>query len=132
MSEKATLTERQMRAIETLLREPTTRAAAAAAGVNEKTLWRWLSDPTFAQAYRNARSRLLESTLVALQAAAIEAVKVLQEVMSNYEAPPPARVSAARAVLEFAIKGHDLIETEERLRQLEAIVETRPAAGGRR
>lgn len=121
-----------MRAIETLLREPTTRAAAATAGVSEKTLWRWLSDPAFARAYREARSRLLESTLTTLQAASVEAVKVLQEVMNGYEVQPAARVSAARAVLDFALKGREQIELEERLRALESAVEPKPAAGVRK
>ncbi|MCW5967582.1 MAG: hypothetical protein KIT57_03650 [Blastocatellales bacterium] len=132
MSDKPALTDKQLRAIDALLKEPTTRAAATAAGVNERTLFRWLSDATFAQAYRAARSRLLESTLTALQAASVEAVKILREVMANYEAQATARVSAARAVLDFALKGREQIELEERLRALESAVEPKPAAGVKR
>lgn len=132
MRENERLSAKQQRAIEALLRESTTRAAASAAGVSEATIFRWLAESVFAAAYREARSRLLESTLTALQAASTEAVKVLQEVMGNYEAMPAARVSAARAVLDFALKGREQIEIEERLRALEAAVEGKPAAGVRR
>jgi hypothetical protein len=118
-TQKPPLTARQLRAIAALCEEPTTRAAARKARVGEKTLWRWLNDPAFAAAYQRARSRLLEDTLVALQAAGIEAIETLREVMAAKSGPASARVSAARCVLEMALRGREIIEVEERLRALE-------------
>ncbi len=115
-----------MRAIEALLAEPTMRAAAKVAGIGEATLRRWLNEPTFAQAYREARAKLLDGALTALQAAASAAVQTLRDVMNNRLAKPSEKVSAARVVLEFSLKGKDVIETEERLRVLEEKLASQP------
>jgi hypothetical protein len=117
--ETGELNAKQLRAIESLLSEPTTRAAAKAAGVSEVTLWRWLNEPAFAEAYREARSHLLETTLTALQSASGDAVKTLRNVLNDEQARPGEKVSAARAILEYALKSREILEVEERLRALE-------------
>ena len=45
----------QERAIIALLNEQTVGRAAAAAEVGQRTLYRWLKEPTFSRAYREAR-----------------------------------------------------------------------------
>ena len=119
----AALTPKQQRAIEALLKNPTTRAAAQAAGVSETTIFRWLADPAFSKAHREARGRILESTLLALQSASSDAVQTLRAVMNDHDALPAARVSAARSVLEFALKARTELEIEERLAALEQRLE---------
>ena len=59
MSQNSTdgLTPKQEQAIVALLNEPTVTRAARALGVNDRTLYRWLDDPTFSGAYRRARRR---------------------------------------------------------------------------
>ena len=125
----AELSAKQVKAIECLLSEPTTKAAAKAAGVSEVTLWRWVNEPTFATAYRKARAQLLDSALTALQAASSTAVQTLRDVMNNRLAKPSEKVSAARVVLEFSLKGKDALETEERLRALEEQVASKIKEG---
>jgi hypothetical protein len=49
------LTPDQERAILALLNQPTIGKAAEEAKVGERSLYRWLKDPTFAGAYREAR-----------------------------------------------------------------------------
>ncbi len=49
------LTAPQERAIIALLNEQTVGRAAAAAEVGQRTLYRWLKEPTFSRAYREAR-----------------------------------------------------------------------------
>ncbi len=102
-----------------LLEEPTISSAATKAGVSEKTIFRWLNDPAFSEAYGAARGRLLEDVLTSLQAASVEAVKVLTEVMGDKSVNAFARVSAAKTVLEMALRGREIIEVEQRLRALE-------------
>lgn len=115
----ADLSAKQLRAIEALLKEPTTTAAAKAASVGETTIFRWLADPVFSQAYREARNRLLESTLTSLQAASGDAVQTLRDVMGDADANHASKVSAARAVLEFTLKSREVLDVEERLKALE-------------
>ncbi|MDX2032636.1 MAG: hypothetical protein SF339_18315 [Blastocatellia bacterium] len=104
--------------------EPTTRAAAKAAGVSEATIWRWLSEPGFAAAHQEARGRLLEGVLTRLQAVAGDAVSTLADVMADPNAGASARVSAARAVLEMALRAKAELEIENRLRTLEQAAAT--------
>ncbi|MBL8189229.1 MAG: hypothetical protein JNK38_14570 [Acidobacteria bacterium] len=125
MNETERLSAKQQRAIEALLSEPTTRAAAAAADVSEATIWRWLAEPEFSVAYRAARGRLLESTLTALQSASADAVVCLREILNDKTAQVSARVSAAKSVLELGLKARETLETQERLAYLEKALEIR-------
>src|SRR5207302_1423661 len=67
------LTGRQAAALAALLSEPTVQAAAARAGVGERTLLRWLKDPGFRREYRAARSAAVEHAAGALQRACLPA-----------------------------------------------------------
>lgn len=123
------LTARQQKALEALLSEPTVQAAADAASVNKSTVFRWLSDPTFAAIYREARAQLLESTLAGLQSAGGAAVETLREVMGDKTAQPAARVSAARATLDALLRMREAFEVEQRLAELEARLNAQAAPG---
>src|SRR5262245_9832386 len=118
-TKKPGLTDRQLRAISALLEEPTIFLAAGRAGVGKATLFRWLNDPAFSEAYRAARGRLLEDVLTSLQSASIDAVIVLREIMTDKDINAFARVSAARGVLELSLKAREIIEVDARLRALE-------------
>lgn len=125
------LSAKQARAIEALLSEPTTRAAAKAAGVSEATIWRWLAEPGFAAAHREARGRLLKSTLTALQSASADAVLCLRDIFKNEEAPASVRVNAAKSVIELSLTARKVLEVEERLAYLEKAHELKEGANGR-
>jgi hypothetical protein len=113
------LTARQQRAISALLKEPTVAKAAAAAGIGETTLFRWLNEPRFSAVYRDARAKVTETTLAALQAASSEAVETLRDVLKSELARPGEKVSAARSILEFSFKAREQCEFEQRLKALE-------------
>lgn len=115
----AKLNSRQLKAIEVLLREPRIEPAAKQAGVARITLWRWLQQPAFNQAYRAARTRQLEQTMTLLQSYSLEAVAVLVTVMAARDTIASTKVAAARSILEFAIRSRELLEVEDRLRALE-------------
>lgn len=119
-TEPPRLSERQERALETLLSRPTIEAAAKAAGVGARTLHRWLKEPAFRDAYREARAETVRQVTVRLQQAAGSAVDALTAVMSDDSAPQAARVSAARVVLETTYRALELEDLDERLRRLEA------------
>jgi hypothetical protein len=118
------LTPRQMRAVEAMMSEPTSRAAAKKARIGVTTLYRWLASPTFADALREARAQTFERTMAGLSAASETAVEVLREIMSEEAAAAretaSVRVRAARVALGAMLRAHSMIETEERLRGIEA------------
>jgi hypothetical protein len=111
------ITRRQEQAIAALLEHGTVAAAAAASGVGRATLHRWLDAPAFARAYARARADVLTHALGALQAASGDAVATLRAAMQG--AGSPVQVSAARAVLDHALRAAELLDLTERVEALE-------------
>jgi len=118
------------RAIIALIEEPTIREAAKVAGVGQTTLYRWLrEDENFQNDYREARRQVVQKAIGALQRATGDAVKTLQDVMRDAEAPASARVSASKTVLEMAIKGVELEDLEARVGRLEEAIRENHVSG---
>jgi hypothetical protein len=118
----AKLTRRQEQAIAALISAPSIAEAAQACGVSEKTLDRWLVLPEFAAAYEAARHQTLRDALQSLEAACTGAVAALVRVMSGEATPPATVVSAARSVLDYAMRGKELMELEDRIGAIEATI----------
>ena len=114
------LSHKQERAIATLLVAPSVTAAAQQIGVNENTLLRWLKDEDFQAAYREARRAVVQHAIVQVQHATGEAVETLRSVMQAADAPASAKVSAAKTILETAVKAVELEDLEARIVALEA------------
>ncbi|MHB9026777.1 MAG: hypothetical protein ACYC7E_21810 [Armatimonadota bacterium] len=89
-------------AVLALLMCPSVAEAARQVGVNEATLLRWRQLPAFDEAYRSARRQVVEQAIGKLAANCWEAVETLRAVMTNAEAPASARISAAKAILDYA------------------------------
>jgi transposase-like protein len=114
------LSHKQERAIAALLVAPSVTAAAQQIGVNENTLLRWLKDAAFQTTYRDARRAVVQHAIVQVQRATAEAVETLRNVMQAADAPASAKVSAAKAILETAVKAVELEDLEARITALEA------------
>jgi hypothetical protein len=109
-----------------LLTVPTISEAAKHMGVGERTLFRWLQQDTdFQAAYREARRQTVQHAIARIQQATGKAVTTLEGVMTNPESPSSSRVSAARVVLEMAIKAIELEDLEGRLVALELALQQR-------
>ena len=111
------LPRRQEQALAALLVAPTIRAAADQAGLGEATLRRWLRDPDFAAAYREARYRVVEAAHVSLVSAVEEAVCGLRRNLTC--GTPSVEVRAAVAVLDQANRAHELLDLAGRVARLE-------------
>lgn len=112
------MTRKRDLAIAALLQMPTIAAAAGRAGIAESTLLRWLRLPAFQESYKAARREAVGAAIATLQRAAGDAVLALQIIIRDKEAPASSRVSAARAIIDFAIRG---VEIEDILARLEAL-----------
>jgi hypothetical protein len=104
--------------IAALLTHPTVEKAAVAAGISHSSAIRWMKDPDFAEKYRAARIDVMRRVSARLQTAASEAVEGLRDVLSNGESEA-ARVSAARCILDSALRVTELEDIMERLAALE-------------
>lgn len=118
------LTERQRRAIAALLATPTAKEAAKIANVGERTLKRWRTLPAFQRAYREAQSELLESAVCQSRQHLTGALSALADITADANAPPAARVSAARSTVELALKLGEQSDILARLTELEAAMAT--------
>ena len=110
-------------AIAALVARPNIKEAASTCGISEKTLHAWLKEPEFsiqlAEAQRGVTKRVMRSVI----SRAERAVSVLDEIMSDSETAAPARVSAARTVLEFTMRAVELEDVLARIEALEAATE---------
>src|SRR5262249_2632969 len=95
--------------------------AAHQVGIGERTLLRWLQeDSAFQAAYRTARRHVVQHAVAQVQQATSMAVATLEAIMQDSTVSASARVSAAKAVLETAIKGVELEDLAARIAALEA------------
>ena len=116
------LTERQRRALAALLAAPTAKEAAKIANVGERTLKRWRTLPAFQRAYREAQSELLESAVCQSRQHLTGALSALADITADANAPPAARVSAARASVELTLKLGEQNDIMARLDELERTI----------
>ena len=117
--DRGALSPKQQRALEALLTRPTMKEAAAAAGVSETTLWRYMKDPAFSGELREARRLAYDHTIARLQRDSGDAVTVLRGLMMKEDAPAAARVSAARTLLDYADRFAEVDDLRGRLEELE-------------
>jgi hypothetical protein len=115
------LTRRQEAAIAALLSEATVSAAAEKARVGEVTLYRWLKQPEFVAAYREARREVHEKAVAQLQQSSWAASTTLIRLLAS--GSDSVRLRAATVILDQANKGIELLDFEERLAALEAQVQ---------
>lgn len=109
----------QQQAILALLREPSVAAAAASAGVGERTLHRWMRLDHFEEAYRFARREAFVQAIGLTQRSSSAAVATLLRIMHDPKATWSARVSAATNVLKFARESIELDDLAVRVVKLE-------------
>ena len=113
------LSRKQDQAITALVTWPSITEAAAQCELAEVTLRRWLKQDGFQAAYREARRAVVQHAIVQIQRATAEAVETLRAVMHDSASSASARVSAAKTILDTAIKAVELEDLEQRLTALE-------------
>lgn len=111
------LSPNKQRALQALLTQPTKKAAAAAAGITDRTLSTYLSDPEFQQAYKRAFSELVTDATRQAQQALSPAISALRDIVEDSEEAASSRIAAARSLLEYGLR---LTEFSDILRDLEA------------
>jgi hypothetical protein len=106
-----------------MLAHPTVEAAAEAVGISHATAYRWLQHPDVIQRLAEARRDAMKAAMSKLQQAASASVDCLCEIQRGGESES-ARVSAARTILEQALRAVELGDIEERIKRLEEIAKS--------
>lgn len=113
------ITTKQQKAIAALLSERTLGAAAKRAGIGERTLYNWLTDPVFRAALRSAESAMLETVTRRLSAGQSLALDALETLITKAKHESTRR-QAAVDWLNLSLKFIDTLDIDERLTALEA------------
>jgi AcrR family transcriptional regulator len=109
----------QLKAIMALLEHTTVEKVARACGTHKNTIYKWLrEDVQFQDAWRDARKEAFSATVARLQTASSGAVDTLVEVAEDPNQQGAARVSASRAILDYAVKS---VEVESVIARIEAL-----------
>jgi len=109
-------------AVAALLAHPNHEAAARAVEISAKTLGRWLQDPTFQEAYREARRAAFAQNLARLQQATAAAVTTMLKTMIDANTPAASRVRAAATVVNLNLRAMEIEDVAERVTKLEQAI----------
>ena len=113
---------KQRLALRLLLEAKTLKQVSQGAGVSDKTLYRWLRQPAFRDALRRLQDEATGQVMRRLLDLASAACGTLEAVMGDDLASGSARVSAARGVLEVALRFAELSTLAERIARIEDLV----------
>lgn len=86
------------KALNALLNRNSIADAAKECGLSEPTIYRYLADAEFSDEYANARRRIVEASVSALQQATTEAVETLRRNLTCDN--PQAEIRAAQLILD--------------------------------
>jgi hypothetical protein len=86
-------------AVMALLSSRNVEEAARVAGVNPRTLYRWMKDPEFDAAYREAKRAAFSQAIARLHQMSSAAVSTLGKIMIDANAPASTRVRVADSTL---------------------------------
>jgi len=115
------LTAEQLLAVQALLRGESIPKVAESAQVAERTINRWLKLDHFREALQEGKRQSYSRSITLLVDAASVAVSTLVEVSRNPQETATSRVMAARAILEYTVKGWSHSELMERIAKLEEV-----------
>src|ERR1039457_6845459 len=110
---------KQEEAIAALLTRGNIEEASKAVGIAPTTLLKWMKQPEFDTAYREARRATFRQSVARLQQASGAAVSTLLKIMVDATAPHSTRVRAADSVLDHAAKAIEIEDIEARVSELE-------------
>jgi transposase-like protein len=104
--------QKMEQAIVALLSHRSIEEAAREIGVTANTLLRWMREPEFKVACREARRTVFSHAIGRLQDAAGAAATTLLKIMLDTNVPPATRLRAAEVVLEQATKAGEIAMLE--------------------
>jgi transposase-like protein len=113
--------QKMEQAIAALLSHRNIDEAAREVGVSVNTLSRWMKQPEFEAALREARRRVSERAIGRLQDAADVAAKTVLKLMLDSNVPPATRLRAAEVVLNRTVDAGETEGIDDRLAKLERL-----------
>ena len=106
--------------------------AATLSGQGERTIYRWLNEPTFRDALAEAETRLIDDVsrrLLQLQAAALDTLESLLST-DTPGASDSIKLRAAQLALDHLLKLREMRDIEARLQAVEELLAINGVGGG--
>jgi hypothetical protein len=119
MQDNTTLSTKQRKALEALLQTGEVSTAATVAHVHRDTIYRWMKQPVFASAVREAEAEAIDEVSRVLIRLSRSAVGTLAQAMAERDAPIGPRIRAADITLSRLLQVRELAVLEDRLTALE-------------
>jgi hypothetical protein len=119
MPDNTTLSTKQRKALEALLQTGEVSTAATVAHVHRDTIYRWMKQPLFASAVREAEAEAIDEVSRVLIRLSRSAVGTLAQAMAERDAPIGPRIRAADITLSRLLQVRELATLEDRLTALE-------------
>jgi hypothetical protein len=107
-------------AIAALLTQRNIEEAAKSIGIAPNTLLKWMKEPEFQAAYREARRAAFGQSIARLQQGTAAAASTLLKTMIDANTPASVKVRAAEAIFNHAAKAIEIEDIEARVAALEA------------
>ena len=107
-------------AVAALLTQRNIEEAAKATGIAPNTLLKWMKEPEFQAAYRDARRSAFSQSIARLQQGTAAAATTLLKTMIDANTPACVKVRAAEAIFNHAAKAIEIEDIEARVSALEA------------
>jgi hypothetical protein len=106
-------------AVAALLTQPNIDMAAKSIGIASNTMLKWMKEPEFQSAYREARRAAYGQAIARLQQAMPLAVQTMLKVLVDPATLASVRVRAAKVVTNHSYKAIEIEDVEARVTALE-------------
>ena len=113
------MTARQEKALAALLNSSTQDEAAKAAGIGTRTIKTYLQDEAFRKEYRSRLTELCENAARKAQRELSQSVDTLTAIRDDKDTPPAQRITAAKTIIDSALRLREHVELEDRIEALE-------------
>jgi transposase-like protein len=111
---------KQEEAIAALLTQRNIDEAAKSVGIASNTLLKWMKQPEFLTAYREARRDAYRQAIARLQQGTSAAATTLLKTLIDANTPASVKVRAAEAIFNHAAKAIEIEDIDARVSALEA------------
>lgn len=117
------LNAKQVKFMKALLTSDTITEAYKQAGIAEHTAYKYLADEEFNKEYTEQKRESLRHVSTRLNDIALRSIAILDEIANDQEQTGASRIRAVEVALNYAYKGMELEDLNNRLTEIENMLE---------
>lgn len=117
------LNAKQVKFMKALLMSDTITEAYKQAGIAEHTAYKYLADEEFNKEYTEQKRESLRHVSTRLNDIALRSIAILDEIANDQEQTGASRIRAVEVALNYAYKGMELEDLNNRLTEIENMLE---------